>query len=330
MRSTRDKRKDGTEPTVWRLVAGPESMVQYTESSRPSVGMWTADRGGKMERGDIVLMYGTRRLQSYVAIARVCSRPQPNNRVKRLKKDQEFWVYLQSQPLAEPLQRQAVEGQPFAQLTGSGLQTPRGSRANRIGRESLDGFRGLLQRHDETAAKRLDTWVAGRGRYPGDLDEEELRWAEWDRPTTRSPEELILSRKIAERLVKTGDFRYVTPDDIALTRRFKTSASYSLEHPVRDLDGAGSIDILLVDLRRRSPTMLIIEVKVRASMRPGRNPIPQVIRYRAALQGALGDRWAIDALAVAEHFHDDVAEEASRASIPIRVCVPSGRLKIPV
>jgi hypothetical protein len=127
--------------------------------------------------------------------------------------------------------------------------------------------------------------------------------------------------------VKTGDFRYVTPDDIALARRFAASTSYSLEHPVRDLDGAGSIDILLVDLRQRSPTMLIIEVKIRASMRPGRNPIPQLIRYRVALQSTIGDTWSIDALAVAEHFHDDVVEEGNRASIPVSLCGASGRIK---
>jgi hypothetical protein len=326
MSSTRDNRKDGTEPTFWRLVAGPESMVQYTESSRPSVGMWTADTGGKMKRGDVVVMYGTKRLQSYVAIARVCSAVRSNDKAKRLKKDREFWMYLQSQPLEGSIPRQAVEDAAFAQQDGSGMQTPRGPRANRISPESFDGFCGLVRAYDEKAVKRLESWAAGRGRYPGDLDEEELRWAQWDRPTTRSPEELILSRKIAERIVKTGDFRYVTPDDIALSRRFRTSASYSLEHPVRDLDGAGSIDILLVDLRRRSPTMLIIEVKIRASMRPGRNPIPQLIRYRAALQSTIGDAWSVNLLAVAEHFHDDVVGEADRASIPVSLCGPSGRI----
>jgi hypothetical protein len=160
MISKRGTQPSETKPAFWRLVAGPESMVQYTESTRPGVGMWTADTGGNMKRGDIVLMYGTRRLQSYVAIARVCSAVRSNDKAKRLKKDREFWMYLQSQPLAEPIPRQIVEAETFAQHDGSGMQTPRGPRANRISPESFDGFCGLLRAHDEKAVKRLEAWAA--------------------------------------------------------------------------------------------------------------------------------------------------------------------------
>jgi hypothetical protein len=304
-------------------------MQQYTLTTRSSVSIWTADRSGEMKRGDIVLMYGARCPQAYVAIARACSAPRCNDRAQRLRKNREFWVYLQVQPLQAPVPRQTVEQQGFAQMPGSGIQTPRGSRANRVSVEAIRGFSQLLHDRDDAAAARLGAWIAGRGRYPAERDVEELRWAEWERPTFRSPRELLLSRKIAERLVKSGDFRFLTPDDVQLRRRFGSNTAYSLEHPIRDMAGPGYVDILLVDLRRRPPTLLAIEVKIQASMRPGRNPIPQVIRYREALRSSLGSTWRIDALAVAEHFHHDVLDEARRASVPLRECLPSGRLKTP-
>ena len=157
--------------------------------------------------------------------------------------------------------------------------------------------------------------MSGRGRYPRALDLEELRWADWQRPATSSPEELRLSRQIARHLVSTKGFRYLTPADVPTSRVLRDDADLSLEHPINDLAGRGRVDIVLVDARRSVRTLLAIEVKVRASLAPARNPIPQIIRYREALTLAYGVGWRIDTLVVAEHFHDAVIEEADRKGL---------------
>jgi len=162
-------------------------------------------------------------------------------------------------------------------------------------------------------------WIAGRGRYPPELATEELRWAEWERPAKSTPAELLLSAQIAERLVKTKQFRYLAAADMANPR--------SLEHPIRDLAGAGRVDILLVDLRRMSPTLLGVEVKLRASLAPANNPIPQITRYHAALVDRYSPCWAVETLIVAEHFGDAVIREAAQKGIRYVYTDRSGRLK---
>lgn len=293
--------------------------------------MWTADRSGRMQRGDVVLMYATKRLQSYVAVARVCCDPVQNDRAQRLKKNRQWWTYMQVQPLRSEIDRGAVESAPFAQDAGCGLKTPAGSRVNVVSPSARDGFAVLLLEHDPKTAKRLNKWLAARGRYPRGLDLEELRWADWTPPATSSPQELKLSRRIAEQLVKTREFRYLTAKDVAVSRVARDVADLSLEHPIRDLAGRGRVDILLIDLRRSAPTLLAIEVKIRASLAPGRNPIPQIIRYREVLTADYGAAWKIETLLVAEHFHDAVIEEASQRGLDYRVCSRrTGRLQRPV
>jgi hypothetical protein len=189
----------------------------------------------------------------------------------------------------------------------------------------------LLLEHDPKAARRFGDWIAGRGRYPRTLDVEELRLADWERPTTSSPEELKLSRRIAEHLVKTKQFRYLTAEDVAIPRVAREVAGLSLEHPICDRAGRGQVDILIVDLRRSVPTLLAIEVKVRASLAPGRNPISQIIRYREALTATYGAAWKIETLVVAEHFHDAIIDEANQKGLTYRDCSrQTGRLKSPL
>lgn len=80
--------------TAWRILAGPESVLFYTHDRRSSVDMWTADIAGRMRHGDVALMYGTGRMQSYVAIARACCDPVENDRAQRLRRHRRPWVYL--------------------------------------------------------------------------------------------------------------------------------------------------------------------------------------------------------------------------------------------
>jgi hypothetical protein len=179
----------------------------------------------------------------------------------------------------------------------------------------------------------LSVWMRGcrgHGRYPVELDLEELRRADWARPTISSPEELRLSRRIAAHLAKSRAFRYLTDEDVVTRHAAREVADLSLEHPIRDLIGHGRVDIVMVDLRRAAPTLLAIEVKIRASLAPHRNPIPQIIRYREALTATYASAWRIETLMVAEHFHEDVIREADDKGLAYRVCTPkTGRLKTP-
>jgi hypothetical protein len=313
--------------TCWRILAGPESTLQYTQNARRELAIWTADRSGKMRRGDVVLLYGTKRLQEYVAVARACCDPVQNDRAQRLRKNREWWTYLQVQPLHTPLPRERIQSEDFAQIDGSGLNTPSGSRSNRVSDAAFDGFQSVLAGHDRRAADQLSKWRSGGGRYPRSLDIEELRWAEWEAPAARKQEELLLSQRIAARLVKTRGVRYLTPGD-----RPETSVGpvRSLEHPIQDAAGAGRVDVVLVDDRLETPTLLAIEVKLRASLAPGRNPIPQAIRYRAALELAYGAGWTVRPLIVAEHFHVAVLEDAEAKGLEHRICKRSGKLDQPV
>jgi hypothetical protein len=284
-----------------------------------------------MRRGDVALMYGTKRLQSYVAVARACCDPRQNDRAQRLKKNRQWWVYLQVQPFQSPIARADVESRGFAQGAGSGLKTPAGSRANAVSATAVDGFGELLREHDPKAAGRLDAWLSGRGRYPVELDLDELRRADWEQPTTSSPEELALSRRIAAHLARSKNFRYLTHEDVVATHVARKDVDLSFEHPIRDLIGRGRVDIVMVDLRRDAPTLLAIEVKIRASLAPSRNPIPQIVRYRDALTAKYAPAWRIETLVVAEHFHEDVIREADQKGLAYRICAPNtGRLKAPL
>lgn len=283
-----------TPPAHWRFLAGPESLIAYETDKRRSVAAWTADRSGQAARGDLVALYATGRLQRYMAIARVCCRPVENAKAHPRRRDREWWTYLQTQPLARTIPRAELESQGFAQSEGSGLKTPRGSGSNRISDAVAGEAFDFLVHGDAGSADTLRRWRAGSGAWPKGLDVEELQWADWERPERKSPEELLLSEQIAAHLVKTGAFRYVRPDDdVGPDRRGAGNAArLSLEHPIRDDAGKGRIDVLLVD-QRRPQTLLAIEVKLRATLAPNRNPVPQIIRYRAALQQRDGDRWNI-------------------------------------
>lgn len=310
--------------TTWRIVAGPESAGQFVSLRRATVGAWTADTGGRMRHGDVAVVYGTDPLQSYVAIARVCGDPVQNDKVHHLRKRREWWVYLQIQPLALPLRRDRVEAHPWTRPKGSGLKTPVGPRAHRVDPLAAEGLTDLIADLDQHSAERLAAWRAGRGRYPtAVLDPEELRYATWAGRQTRPQRELILRDKILTRLTKGSRYRPLTWEELgrAATKR-PTPAT---ECPIVDAFGrTGAIDIALVDNAARKPTVLIIEVKLHARLAP--NPVPQVLRYQAALAAQMPNHTIRPAI-VAGSFADPVLTQAERHGIITRrVGESSGRL----
>jgi len=308
--------------------------MHFVRDKRLLVDAWTVDRAGRAQRGDLVLLYGTGQLQSCVAIARICSESVQNYKAKGRwrKSNREWWSYLQIQPLAEPMPRAIIEALPVAQRPGSGLQQPRGSRANRVAPEAGEAALDILTQDDATAASRLNAWRAGTARWPRHLDLDDLRDADWHAPETRSPEEILLCQRIAKRLVKTSGYRYLTRDDevgnaSAAWNPRTEPGRMSLEHRITDDAGPGRIDILLVDTQADTPTLLTIEVKLRATPAGSRNPIPQIIRYRHALQQRNGADWNVHVLLVAGHFSDLVVEEARAHDLPLSTCNPAtGRL----
>ena len=308
--------------------------MQFVGDKRPSTGGWTVDRSGRAKRGDLVLLYGTGGLQSCVAIARVCSPSVQNYKAKgRWRKNKrEWWSYLQIQPLAQPVPRATIEALPAAQRPGSGLQQPRGSRANRVSPEAAEAALQLLTRDDAKAATRLHAWQTGTARWPRHLDLDDLRHADWYAPETRSPEEILLCQRIAKRLVLKSGYRYLTRDDAVGTAPASWDpraepGRMSLEHRITDEAGHGRIDILLVDTRVHEPTLLAVEVKLRATPAGSRNPIPQIIRYRDALQQRNGADWNVRVLLVAGHFSDLTVAEAKAHDLPLTTCNPAtGRL----
>ncbi len=301
----------GREMNVWRFVAGPESLLYYERDGRPNVTPWTADRAGAVEKGDIVLLYAKGSMQRYVAVARVCCAPAQNSRARRRIADREWWTYLQVQPLARSVERVIVEAQKFAG-PGSGLQTPRGGQANRVSPDSGGEALDFMVADDPVAAKRLESWrPGGRGPWPRNLDLEELERSDWSPPEAQLQEEVILCRKLADQLVRSGDFRYLQMSD-------GVGNALSLEHLIRDAAGRGRIDVLLVDQRTTKPTLILIEAKLRAT--PSWNPVPQAVRYRACLTDRDGGSWTIRAVVVAESFHDLVLEQATASGIEHRHC----------
>lgn len=300
---------------LWRFVAGPESLYYYERDQRPNVTPWTVDRAGTARKGDLVLLYAKGSMQRYVAIARICCAPQQNSRARRRIADRDWWAYLQVQPLARSIDRTELEEQPFAK-SGSGLLTPRGGQANRVHDDVADAALDFVVAHDPRAAERLRSWQSGGGgRYPANLDLDELAWSDWSPPEAQRQEEVKLCQRIADQLVRSGDFRRLVVAD-------GVGNGASLEHPIRDVAGHGRIDILLVDVREKSPTLVVIEVKLRA--RPSWNPVPQAMRYRACLEERDGPRWRIRSVVVAEHFHDLVVQQAQDAGIEHRTCTRAG------
>lgn len=324
--------RDGA--AYWRFLAGPESTMQFVHDKRPSVGGWTVDRSGRAQPGDVVLLYGTGRLQSCVAIARVCSPAVQNYKAKgrHRKSNREWWAFLQIQPLLQAMPRATIEALPIAGQEGSGLQQPHGSRANRVAPDAAEAALALLTRNDAKAAARLLSWRTGSARWPRHLDLDDLREADWEAPDTRSPEEILLCRRIAARLVRKSRFRYLTLDDgvgrvnVAWNER-TDPGQMSLEHHVSDDAGRCRIDILVVDTGAQTPTLLAIEVKLRASPAGSRNPIPQIIRYCRALEQRNGTEWRVQSLVVAEHFSELVVDQANAHGVPVSTCDPAtGRL----
>jgi hypothetical protein len=324
--------QNGDSPRVhWRFLAGPESLIGYETDKRCSVSAWTADRGGHALKGDLVALYATGRLQRYMAIARVCCRPVRNSKVRARIDDREWWTYLQVQPLACTVPRAQVEAQDLAQTERSGLRTPHGSGSNRVGDAVAGEAFDFLVDGDANATATLQRWRTGSGDWPKHLDLEELKLADWAPPERSASEEMRLSRQIAAHLVKTGKFRYLRAEDrVGADRGGDDPARLSLEHRIRDAAGTGSIDVLLVDLRHRT-ALLAIEVKLRATLAPHRNPVPQIVRYGAALKQRDGGSWSVGTLVVAEHFADAVIDEAERHEIDRRQCSPKrGHLSPPL
>lgn len=321
-------------PQCWRFLAGPESTLQFVRDKRPTVGAWTVDRSGLAQRGDLVLLFGTGSLQSCVAIARVCSEAVENYKApgRYRKKNREWWAYLQIQPVAEHVPRARIEALTVAQRPGSGLQQPRGSRANKVAPEAAEAALQLVTHNDAKAASRLHSWQTGSARWPQDLDLDDLRAADWDPPGTRSQEEILLCQRIAKALVRRRRFRYLTlDDDVGIVPAGWNQRAepwrLSLEHRISDEFGQGRVDILLVDNDAQTRTLLAIEVKLRATPAGSRNPLPQIIRYRAALKQRNGAEWKLRVLVVAGHISDLVRDQAKIHDVPVSTCnLATGRL----
>lgn len=319
---------DDPPPRLWRFIAHPDSASAFELDRRPAVYGWTADRGGHVRRGDLVLLYGSHRMQRYVAIARVCADPVENDRAQRLMKNRSWWTYLQVQPLRHSVPRQEVEALAEAKRDRSGLKTPSGARSNRVADGIASSALDLLVAGDAKARQRLAAWRSGGGSWPEDLDTEELRYSELGEAEPAEPgREAKLTRAVAARLVRSGRFRYVDPVDRLDTRRLPGHpAARSLEYPIRDEYGAGRIDVLLVEESARRPTLLVIEVKLRASLARGRDPVAQVTRYVAALSSLHGDDWDLTALVVAEFLPPDVQAKARQHGVEYRTAKSNGQL----
>ncbi len=314
--------------TAWRLAAGPDSVEQFVGARRATVGQWTADTHGRMRRGDVVLLYGTETLQCYAAVARVASDPVENSRAQRLKKNRRWWVWLQIQPLQKVIPRHDVEVKRFAEGERSGLKRPQGASAHLVSPDAIEGFLGFLGTRDEVAARKLEEWLDGRGRYPRDIDEDELRDADWSPPQRRTPIELQLSRDIAAKLNRQKGLRYLTEQEAQFSRRGDDPARFSREHPMVDHEGPGRADIVMVDERREKPTLIVIEVKIKASLAMGRNPL-KVANYADALAKAYGRSWAVRPVIVAQHFAPSLLREAAKAKIEHRTVNSAGKLQGP-
>ena len=228
---------------------------------------------------------------------------------------------MQWQPLARSVPRATIESQPFAQVDRSGLKQPSGASSNRVNDAIATEAFDFLVANDPQAAKTLGSWRDGKGKWPAHLDPDALRDSDWFRPEARSSEELRLSRKIAANLVKSGRFRYLTPDDEISKRAPKEyqADGLSLEHRIQDEAGFGRVDILLIDTTQPN-TLLAIEVKLRATLAPSREPVGQVIRYTNALKATHGSQWQIQPLVVAEHFDEAVIALAHEQGVQARTC----------
>ena len=315
--------------TWWRFAAGPESLGYYLVDKRPSVAAWTADKGGRVRRGDLVALYATGAMQQYVAVARVCCDPVSNASARRRRADREYWTYLQVQPLKRPVHRSAIEAQAFA-VHGSGLMQPRGGRANRIAQDAIAPFTASLSSKDPKVEERIASWgLGGTGRWPRHLDAADLVWEDWAPPLREQQRELRLSRNIARRLVRGGCRYLASEDGVGPRRATSDPAGLSLEHPVAPGAWSPRIDILLVDDSQSHPTLLLIEVKVHATLATGRNPVRQAVTYRDAMQARDGKRWRIRTMIVAEHFHPEVVTQAEARGIEVRQCSSDGRLRPP-
>ena len=293
----------------WRLLAGIESTRPLMISRLPRIYEWTVPP--RSRRGDIAVIYTTGAVQSYVAIARICCDP-------REGADERHWSWLQCQPLAHPTPQLAVRALPGTQRPGTGLNTPAGSSFNEM---YAGAQRDLFLRHlvddDEKAAARLAAWSMREGAWPRYIDCEDLADAQWAPPEATRRGELLLAQRIAEHLVRRGKARYLTDGDI-----YQRWLEVEL---VFDDRSWGRADIILVSLVHDAPTLLLIEVKLDALPRPGRNPIDQLITYLPAVKRDAGRRWRVLPWAIAQDFHPAVLAQARSERVACSRCSSQGR-----
>lgn len=312
---------------MWRLQARRESAERYvTDPPRGLVTeAWTADRAGRMRQGDVVLLYATAPIQAYVAVGRVCHEPVQNWRARRLKKNRDWWTFIELMALSAPISRSDVEDLEGAGDPGSGLGPPRQSRAYRIAHEMHDAVLALLRDRDVSAFTQLQHWLDSTPAYPPHLDVGDLEHAVWRPSEARPVEELELAKAICKRLVRTGSYRLLEEGDVSGPGLTQASRLRSVEHYLGRAEGGRRIDILLRDARSSDPTLLLVEVKTHASLAPGRDPVRQVLDYRACLtrrEPGIAIRVAV----VAKTFSPGVVENAIAADVPYRVCSSSGKL----
>ena len=316
------------DPQLWRFSARPNS-TEGLVGSGERLAIWTTDRAGNAARGDLVLLYASHEIGEYVAIGRLATDARMNRRARRRIKDREGWAYLQIRPFRRGIPEREISTLRAA-VGGSGILTPTGHRANRVSAAAAPQVLDHLAAADLGIKGVLADWRRRRGDYPADreLDLEELEWSDLGVDERQRQEELLLSQRIAKHLTRRGSrYRYLEPGELGdrKPRRDRGPEQYSLEHHV---GGRERVDVLLVDadaLAAGQRRLLAIEVKVRASIAVGRNPVPQIEYYRGRLE-ELYPGWSVETRVVARRFQDAVLEDARAAGVPHHVAQANGRL----
>lgn len=265
----------------------------------------------------MAVIYGRAPVKAFVAVARQCSAPVESREV-----DGQFFAWFQVQPLGNDVPLAVARER--AGLTDWGLLRNLQGSEKRIPTERRRPLYRLLAGGDERIVRRITGWSEGRGSYPPArlIPTSELRWSWWERPEgdgLPDDHEQWLSADIAERLVKSRRARHFADGDGLEGRE--------LEHYLHLEDGAtGWADIVLVSKEHTRPTLLVVEVKKRADPVPGRNPVPQVLRYRDALRRKF-PRWRVKPAVVALEFSPAVLQLARSARVEaLRYSIERDRL----
>ncbi|MEJ7893343.1 MAG: hypothetical protein WKF94_11955 [Solirubrobacteraceae bacterium] len=240
----------------------------------------------------MAVIYGRKPVKAFVAVARQCTDPVQS------KEDPALWfAWFQVQPLGRDVGLSMAQGR--RGLSDWGVLRSLQGVPKLIPEERRSALYGLLAGRDDAVKARIAAWRGGGGRYPAPdlIPVSELRRSWWDREEVEGlpdDHERRLSEAIAERLVKSRRGRWFKDAD-GLSGR-------CLEHFLQLEDGRrGFADIVLVSREHSNRTLLLVEVKKRAEPMPFRNPVPQVLQYRKALEES-EPRWRVKPMVVATEY----------------------------